>query len=58
MITEQLINNADEKVRSLCVENKKMRALVYVPIGISSFFGLALIYFIYETLSKKHLKKN
>jgi hypothetical protein len=48
MITEQLINNADEKVRSLCVENKRLRFWVYILLSISTVFALMLIYFFYS----------
>jgi hypothetical protein len=45
MITEELINAADKKVRSLYVENKMLRLWVYISLGISNLFGLILMYF-------------
>jgi hypothetical protein len=45
MITEQLINDADEKFRSFCVEKKGLRVSVYILLGISSLLGLMSIYF-------------
>jgi hypothetical protein len=54
MITEQLINDADEKVRALCVEasslryeNKRLRFWVYVLLGVSTVFTSMLIYSYY-----------
>ncbi len=47
MITDQLINYADEKVRSLCVKNKTLKIWVYILLGISSLFSLMLIYSFY-----------
>jgi hypothetical protein len=47
MITENLLNNADERVRSLCVEKGRIRFWFYVWLGISTLFGLMIIYFIY-----------
>ncbi len=45
MITEQLINDADEKVRLLCVEasslrseNKKLKLWLYILLGVSTVF--------------------
>ncbi len=40
MITEELINNADENVKSLCVENKKLRYWVNILLGTSTLFGV------------------
>ncbi len=45
MITKELINAADKKVRSLYVENKMLRLRGYILLGISTLFGLVLIYF-------------
>ena len=36
MITEELINDADEKIKSLYSENKRLRFWVYVLLGIST----------------------
>ncbi len=41
--TENSLN--DEKVRSLCVQNKKLRLWVYIFVGTSTLFGVMLIYF-------------
>ncbi len=45
MLTEVLINDANDKVRSLCIENKRLIVWVYIFLGISTLFGVALIYF-------------
>jgi uncharacterized membrane protein YukC len=47
MITEELINNADEKVKSLCSENKKLWYWIYILLGILAVLVLTLIYFFY-----------
>jgi hypothetical protein len=44
MITENLLFNAEERVRSLCAENNRLIFWVYVLLGISSLFSLILIY--------------
>jgi uncharacterized integral membrane protein len=48
MITEELINNADEKVKSLCSENKKLWYCIYILICVSIVFGIILLYFIFQ----------
>ncbi len=45
MFTEELINDADEKVRSLCVENKRLRVWFYLSLGVLSVLVFMLIYF-------------
>ncbi len=50
MITEELINNADEKVKSLCSENKKLWYCIYILICVSIVFGIILLYFFYRKL--------
>jgi ABC-type amino acid transport system permease subunit len=57
MITEELINNADEKVKSLCSENKKLWYWIYILICVSIVFFLFLIYFIFQKL-KNNLETN
>jgi len=56
MITEELINNADEKVKSLCSENKKLWYWVYILICVSIVFGIILLYFIFRKL-KNNLER-
>jgi heme/copper-type cytochrome/quinol oxidase subunit 2 len=48
MITEELINNADEKVKSLCAENKKLWYFIYILICVSIVFIIILLYFIFK----------
>jgi heme/copper-type cytochrome/quinol oxidase subunit 2 len=48
MITEELINNADEKVKSLCAENKKLWYIIYILICVSILFIIILLYFIFK----------
>ncbi len=50
MITEKLINDANEKVKSLCSENKKLWCCIYILICVSIVFGIILLYFIYRKL--------
>ncbi len=50
MITEELINNADEKVKSLYSENKKLWYCIYILICVSIVFGIILLYFLYQKL--------
>jgi hypothetical protein len=45
MISEQLFDEADKKVKSLKHEIEKMRFWLHIFIGISILFGLMLIYF-------------
>ena len=56
MITEQLINNADEKVKSLFSENKKLWCCIYILIFVSIVFGLILLYFIFKFKNKISIK--
>ncbi len=60
MITEELINNADEKVKSLCSENKKLWYWIYILICVSIVFGIILLYFIFRKLKNNfgHKKDN
>ncbi len=43
--TENSLNDAHEKVRSLCVQNRKLRLWVYIFVGTSTLFGLMLMFF-------------
>ncbi len=43
--TENSLNDAHGKVRSLCVENKMLRLWVYIFVGTSTLFGVMLICF-------------
>ncbi len=47
MVTEQLINDADKKFISLCVENKRLRIWVYILLGILTVLVLTSIYVFY-----------
>ncbi len=59
MITEELINNADEKVKSLCSENKKLWYWIYILICVSIVFGIILLYFIFKFKNNlEHRKDN
>jgi hypothetical protein len=60
MITEELINNANEKVKSLCSENRKLWYCIYILICVSIVFGIILLYFIYRKLKNNfgHKKDN
>jgi hypothetical protein len=44
MLTEVIINDADEKVKSLCIENERLRLWLYILLGTSTLFGVVLIY--------------
>jgi uncharacterized membrane protein len=48
MITEKLINDANEIVKSLCSENKKLWYCIYILNCVSIVFGIILLYFIYQ----------
>jgi hypothetical protein len=50
MITEKLINDANEKVKSLCSENKKLWYCIYILIYVSIVFCIILLNFIYRKL--------
>jgi hypothetical protein len=56
MITEKLINDANEKVKSLSAENKKLWYCIYVLICVSIAFGIILLYFIFRKL-KNNLER-
>ncbi len=55
MITEELINDANEKVKSLCSENKKLWYCIYILICVSIVLGIILLYFIFRK-SKNNLE--
>jgi hypothetical protein len=48
MITEKLINDANEKIKSLCIENDNLWFWIYILICVSIVFFLILLYFIFE----------
>ncbi len=50
MITEKLINDANEKVKYLCSENKKLWYCIYILICVSIVFGIILLCFFYQKL--------
>ena len=60
MITEESINNANEKVKSLCSENKKLWYCIYILICVSIVLGIILLYFIFRKLKSnlEHRKDN
>jgi tellurite resistance protein TehA-like permease len=60
MLTEKLINDANEKVKSLCAENKKLWYWIYILICVSIVLGIILLYFIFRKLKKnlEHKKDN
>ncbi len=60
MITEKLINDANEKVKSLCSENKKLWYCIYILICVSIVFGIILLYFIFQKSrnNSEHRKDN
>jgi hypothetical protein len=58
MITETLINNANEKIKSLCTENKKLWCWIYILICVSVVFGIILLYFIFRKLINNFGRKN
>ncbi len=60
MITERLINDADEKVKSLCSQNKILWFWIYILICISIVFGTILLYLIFQKLKNnlEHRKDN
>jgi uncharacterized membrane protein HdeD (DUF308 family) len=53
MITEELINDANEKVKLLRSENKKLWYCIYILICVSIVFGVILLYFIFLKLKKQ-----
>ncbi len=58
MITENLLYDAEERVRSLCIENKSLRVWFYILLGISSLFGLMLIYLLLHKIVKFYHTQN
>jgi uncharacterized protein YoxC len=60
MKTEKLINDTNEKVKSLCSENKKLWYCIYILICVSIVFFLVLLYFIFRKLENnlEHRKGN
>jgi uncharacterized membrane protein len=59
MINEKLINDANEKVRSLCSENKKLWYFIYILICVSIVFIIILLYFILKFKNNlEHRKDN
>jgi heme/copper-type cytochrome/quinol oxidase subunit 2 len=59
MITEKLINDVNEKVKSLCSENKKLWYCIYILICVVIVFGIILLYFIFKFKNNlEHRKEN
>jgi hypothetical protein len=57
MITENILNDANEKFKSLCdevsllrSENKKLWYFIYILICVSIVFGIILLYFTFRKL--------
>jgi uncharacterized membrane protein HdeD (DUF308 family) len=53
LITEKLINDANEKVESLYSENRKLWYWIYILICVLIVFGIILLYFIFNNLEYK-----
>ena len=53
MITETLINDANEKIKLLCIENNNLWFWIYILICVPIVFGIILLYFIIRKL-KNH----
>ena len=60
MITEELINDANEKIKLLCIENNNLWFWIYILICVSIVFGIILLYFIIRKLKNHsvHRKDN
>jgi heme/copper-type cytochrome/quinol oxidase subunit 2 len=59
MITETLINNANEKIKSLCAENSNLWFWIYILISILIVFVIILVHFIFKYKNNlKHRKDN
>jgi heme/copper-type cytochrome/quinol oxidase subunit 2 len=64
-MTETLINDANEKIKSLCdevsllrSENKKLWYCIYILICVSIVFGIILLYFIFKFKNNFEHKKD
>jgi hypothetical protein len=58
MITEELINNADEKVKSLYSENKRLWCWIYILNCVSTVFGIILLYIIFKFKNNLERRKD
>ncbi len=60
MITEKSINDANEKIKSLCIENDNLWFWIYILICVSIVLGIILLYFIFRKLKNnlEHMKDN
>ena len=59
MMTETLINDANDKVKSLYSENKRLWCWIYILICVSIVFGIILLYFIFKFKNNlEHRKDN
>jgi heme/copper-type cytochrome/quinol oxidase subunit 2 len=59
MMTETLINYANDKVKSLYSENKRLWCWIYILICVSIVFGIILLYFIFKFKNNlEHRKDN
>jgi heme/copper-type cytochrome/quinol oxidase subunit 2 len=58
-MTETLINDANDKVKSLHSENKTLWSWIYILICVSIVFGIILLYFIFKFKNDlEHRKEN
>jgi heme/copper-type cytochrome/quinol oxidase subunit 2 len=58
MITEKLINDANEKIKLLCIENNNLWFWIYILISVSIVFGIILPYFIFKFKNNSERKKD
>jgi heme/copper-type cytochrome/quinol oxidase subunit 2 len=59
MMTDTLINDANDKIISLYSENKRLWCWIYILICVLIVFGLILLYFIFKFKNNlEHRKDN
>ncbi len=59
MMTDTLINDANDKIKSLYSENKRLWCWIYILICVLIVFGLILLYFIFKFKNNlEHRKDN
>ncbi len=56
-MTETLINDANDKVKSLYSENKRLWCWIYILICVSIVFGIILLYFIFKFKNNLEYRK-
>jgi hypothetical protein len=58
-MTDTLINDANDKIKSLYSENKRLWCWIYILICVIIVFGLILIHFIFKFKNNlEHRKDN